>query len=1144
MKKTLSKTLNKSREYASLLLLCVFLCFSSAAIAQSLDKQITVVSQNEALPNVLKKVEKASGFRIMFTYDEVQQYNVSASVVNQTVNNAMRQILKGLPFKFTVKGKFIYVTKENSQQSSSTNAATRSSGGTFYGKVVDASGEPLPGVTIKFKDADDGTITDGNGEFSINAKNEYANLVFSYLGMKTIEKTIRRNKSTKVVLDEDISTTGLDEVVVIGYGTAKQKDLTGAVSRVGREQIEATGVTNNLQSLLQGEASGVNVNVSDASPTSRVSVVIRGLSSLSGNGQPLWVIDGVPQYVTDTSADAYNTLYNLNLNDVESIDILKDASATAIYGSRAANGVVLVTTRAGSAGSKPKIEFKGTYGFQKISTDFRVLNAQEYIQTSKLMNIEEAFRSGGMTYFTNRYMDQNLFKKINTSQWSREDIANMWLENAYYDGTTDWWNLMTQDAPFQDYSVSASGGSASTSYYVSLNYKNQEGVVKGSKSDLLGLHFNLETMVSNKLKLGVNATLTGRTADNKDSMIPGIIRIRPDYPAYNEDGTVFTTDYYTTNPLLLLDDTSRSKARQMQGSLFLEYNIFPFLKFRSTGNLNYSNYKSDTYTTVKYSGAKNYHTLGSSERSIYVWDNLLTFYKTMDIHDVTAMLGSSIERMRFDNMSATGSGFPDDYILTTLQSATTKSSMSSTEEGYSMASFFARLQYKLMNRYLLTATYRADGSSRFGKGNRWGYFPSAAVGWIISEEDFMKSLNPTISYLKLRASWGKTGSQNLGIYDFISRFSAGTYNGKSGTYPSSIGNDNLQWESQTQTDIGLDFGLFNDRIHGSLGWYRKYVDNLIYYAPLPTSSSFSSVNQNIGAMSNTGVEFDLTAELYRSRDTRWSFKFNIAKNNSKVEKIDGVNDEIIQGYNILKEGEPVGSWYGYVDAGRLFLNEEEVWALKLINASTGAQTYYRNTYEGAGDVYVVDLDGDGTITTADRKIIGSSLPDFFGGFSNIVQWKGLRVSLNFAYSVGGDRLYTDERSKFGGVNVYNATTALLDSWLYKGTAAKFPFTTHYGRGANGIFTNRWLHDSSYLRLNSLNVNYKLPQNWFKTTFIDNIEAGFQATNLFTITKYPGMDPQGNFTITSGYFAMYGLGFDSGIYPPARTYTFSLKLTFK
>ena len=962
--------------------------------------------------------------------------------------------------------------------------------------------------------------------------------------MKTAIVTAKDGQQIKLQSNH----SDLDEVVVIGYGTAKAKDLTGSVSRLNEEDIRNSPMTSNIASALQGKAAGVNVMISSASPTSPVSVVIRGMSSLSGDGQPLWVVDGVPQYSTGVSGDVSNTLYNLNLNDVQSIDVLKDASATAIYGSRAANGVVIVTTKSGAEGMRPTIEISSKIGWQKLnSNDFKTLSPEEYQAYSKSANLLEAFRSGGMSYFNKRYMDLDKFNLINTSQWDISDIDDLWLPNAYYDGHDNYWDMMTQDAVAQEYNMSLRGGTKTNSYFASVNYKDQDGIVKGSNSRYIGARFNFESEVNKYVKFGLNMDISSRQANDKDQMINKIIRMRPDYPAYNEKGEINTIDFYTKNPLVELKDKSYSAARNINATGFLEYNIFPFLKFRTTLNTTYANTKYESFNRRYYDDDTNSGSQQSNNDYVIVWDNLLTFYKTFGKHDVQALLGHSMERSSYDTMYAAGSDFPDDDILNNLTSAASRDNIKSDKMTATMVSTFARVQYKYNNRYLLTGTFRADGSSRFGKDNRWGYFPSGALGWIATEEEFMEPLKPVLSYLKLRASYGLTGSQNLGYYQFASYYGSNIYNGNPGVYPSSLGNNTLQWESQAQTDIGVDYGFLDDRIRGSFGWYRKYVDNLITARPVPTSSSFSSAQQNIGAISNTGIEFDITVDVIRNNDMTWELTLNAAHNKSKLEKLNGVTKYLGGGsydtYKIVEGGE-LGLFYGYLDAGRLYMNSEEVWALKPIDKATGKPAnYYRASSfnEAAGDVYVVDLDGDGKITAdGDRTDLGSAMPDVFGGFGSTFYWKGLRANVAFSYSLGGKRYWSEEASTFGGTNVYNAPNIVLNSWTMKGADAKYPVVTHYGVGQNSVFTNRWLHNASYLRLTALNISYRLPQNWFKNTVIKEIEASFQATNLFTITKYPGMDPQGNFSGS----ALYGFGTDYSTYPAARTFNFGLRFTIK
>ena len=1013
------------------------------------------------------------------------------------------------------------------------------------GIVTDDSGEPLPGASVTIKGTKVATVTDADGNFKLiysPAQIKKPQLIVSFVGMTTQTVNVDGNKPVSVALS--VNSSDLDEVVVIGYGTAKAKDLTGSVSRLSSRDVERSPMTTNIAGMLQGKAAGVNVMISSASPTSPVSVVIRGQSSLSGDGQPLWVIDGVPQYNSAVSGDVSNTLYNLNLNDVSSIDILKDASATAIYGSRAANGVVIVTTKSGAEGMKPTIEFSSRLGWQVInSNEFKSMNPEQYIRFSKQANLLEAFRNGGLSYFNKKYMDANKFALLNTSQWDMSDIADMWLPGAYYDGHDNYWDAMTQNALAQDYNVSIRGGSKVSSYYASVNYKDQDGIVKGSKSKYFGMRFNFETLVSEKLKFGLNMDASTRRADNKDNMIDKIIGMRPDYPMYNEDGGINTIDYYTKNPLIELLDKNHSESKNFTGISFLEYNIFPYLKFRTTLNATYSTATYDRFNRRSYDGANNSGQITNNQSYVIVWDNLLTFYKTMGLHDVQAMIGQSLERQSARSLRASGSNFPDDDVLTDLGSAAIKNSIGSSKYNSSMVSVFARLQYKFMDRYLLTGTFRADASSRFGKDSRWGYFPSAAVGWIISNEDFMSGLRPTLTYLKLRASHGKTGSQNLGYYDFISEISSNVYNDQPGSYPSSLGNNLLQWESQSQTDVGLDYGFWDDRVRGSLGWYRKYVDNLITSRPVPTSSAFSSTSQNVGAISNTGLEFDVTVSVLRNRDLTWEVNFNAAHNKGKLEKLNGVTKFLGGGsYNYkLEEGSELGTFYGFVDAGRLYKNGEEVFATMPIDPATGLPMNYRvsSWVEGAGDVLIVDRNGDGKITNDDKTILGNSNPDLFGGFGSTLIWKGLMFNMTFTYGIGGKRYWAAEAAKFGGVNVYNAPTFILDSYTMVGDGAKYPVATHYGMGQNGVFSNRWLHDATYLRLSALNVSYRLPKSWFKKFLIKGIEATFQATNLFTITKYPGMDPQGNFSTPS---ALYGTGQDYSTYPPARTYNVGLKFT--
>lgn len=541
----------------------------SYAVAQTNGVKYEQMISSKPLTSVLKELEERFSTKIIFSYEDLDAYKVNANVKANSIESALKQVLAGLPVTYTQNNGVISV-KVISPNSTVGQAAKV----TISGRVLDDKGDPIPAATVTLQGKKGiGTVTDFNGNFTMNLdQGKGETLLVSFLGMKTSSYFVNCRKNVSnitVTLSDDKQL--LDEVIVIGYGTAKAKDLTGSVSRLSEKDVEMAPMTSNIASMIQGKAAGVNVMISNASPTSPISLVIRGQSSLSGDGQPLWVIDGVPQYSASISGDVSNTLYNLDLNDVQSIDILKDASATAIYGSRAANGVVIVTTKTGSEGMKPTIEFNARYGWQELnSNDMKTLNAEEYKTYSKKANLLEAFRNGGITYFNRKYMDLNKFNLINTSQWDMTDIDNLWLPNAYYNGHDNYWDMMTQSAAVQNYNVSIRGGSPKTSYYASVSYKDQDGIVKGSNSRTFGGRFNFESMVSDKLKFGMNMDASSRSANQKDNMIYRLIKMRPDYPAYNEDGTINTIDYYTKNPLVELKDLNYSVSRNINASGFLE----------------------------------------------------------------------------------------------------------------------------------------------------------------------------------------------------------------------------------------------------------------------------------------------------------------------------------------------------------------------------------------------------------------------------------------------------------------------------------------------------------------------------------------------------------------------------------------------
>lgn len=1121
---------------------------------------LNIQMKEASVEEVLEQIQLQCNYDFIYDYEYVNELkSVDVDFNGTTLDVVLYEILKDSNLDYRLEDEVIIlfpreIRKSGAKEVVKDECEVQQEKKSLTGKVTDKEGVPLPGVSVVIKGTNTGVATNIDGEYTLELENDKVVLIYSFVGMLPQEISYTGQANQNVILLSDAEQ--MDEVVVVGYGTSKKKDLTGSVTRVDAKQLETVSVSSNMQSMLQGRAAGVNVMVSSASPTSPVSIVIRGASSLSGDAQPLWVIDGVPQYMTGTSGDddyttgtsgdVSNTLYNMNLDDVQSLDILKDASATAIYGSRAANGVVLVTTKKGKEGMKPVIEVSSKLGVQTMdANDFRVLSSPEYIALSKAAVREGYLTYGWTDYFTRQYVDRDKVKALMTSEIDKQTLTDdVFKEDAYHDGNTDWWNLMTQDAITQQNTLSLRGGSKNSSYYASFFTKNQKGIVKGGDSKSIGGRLNFESSIRETLKMGLNINASTRTANMKDGMIGQILDMRPDLPAYDENGNINLIDYYTKNPLIELKNRNEAVGKNFSSTLFFDLELMKGLKFRTSGTIDYGISKYDIFELKSYSGDKSSRTLSNSENSIYVFENTLTYMKKIKEHDIVALAGFSLEKSKTENMKSTGSEFPDEKVLIDLGSAANKVSMKSDVYSNSMVSSFARLNYKFKDKYLLTATLRADGSSRFGVDKRWGYFPSAALAWRISKEPWMESLSDAIPYLKLRLSVGKSGSQNLGNYDWRTLMGSSVYNGKPGVVPETIGNDELQWEMQTQMDLGLDFGLWKERIRGTLGFYKKDVDNLIYYNPVATSSSFREVKQNVASISNKGIEFDFTADVIKSKDLKVEFNFNIAKNLPTLEKLNGT-DSIYGGgsrdYFRIKEGEKMGKFYGYRAAKRLFKNQEEISALRPRDPETGLPTKYREKSERIGDVYIMDLDGDGSITIDDREVIGNSIPDFFGGFGSTVYWKGFKFDARFTYSVGGDRLWQDEMKKAGDINSSNRTTSVLNS-VTMNPNGTFPRVTYYGRGHNDIFCDKYLHDASYLKLATVNLSYRFPKSWFGNGLLQSIDITAQATNLLTITNYPGISPDGNFSSYNAAF--HGAGVDNSTYPQAKTYSLGIKFTLK
>ncbi len=1144
----------KNKSFRRMALMFVLLVFSSSLMAAN----VTIKAKNESLKSVLEKITQQTGYE--FAYSNAINPNsikVNVEVTNQDSDVFFKEFFSKYGIVYKVSGKTISLSKQElaAQQPQQKNLQANQKV-KISGVVLDENGASLPGVYVMVMGTKRGTTTDITGKYELDCT-VGEKLQYSCVGFKNVEMTIGRslNPFKNVVMAEDL--VALEDAVVIGYGnTQKIKDVTGAISHVGAKAIEQASVGTTITSLLQGRAAGVDVMVQSASPTSPVSVVIRGMSSLSGDNQPLWVIDGIPEYSAGVDGNVSNVLYSLNLNDVESIDILKDASATAIYGSRGANGVVVVTTKSGKYGMRPTVEVSSRVGIQTPDfNSYNYFNAAEFEEWIKAAAVSEILHKGTVSTTMALFVDQPAFKALKKSEYSIDDIK--FLPNAFYEGNdTRWLNLMTQNPIQQQYNLSIRGGQRGMNYIASLAYNDNQGVVIGGYSKMFSGRVRLETLVGKSLTFRLNVNASSRKTSNKDNLIPTIKKVRPDLPIYNEDGSYYSGSATTENPYITLDNLNKAVAENLSASLELEYRFLKDFRFTSVANINYSNSQNLTYNIEKYYSSNKQtvpanRSFTNSKNNTKVWDNTLLYTKKFGKHDISASLTASMERFNSAAYQMYANTFPDDEILNSFANASKYTSMYEGTLGRSMLSQIARVQYNYDSKYMATVTVRRDGSSRFGDGNRWGWFPSFGLGWTITNEKFFKNwdIEDIVSFAKFRFSHGKSGSQNLSDYQWITRVASNKYDGELGLYPANMGNPTLRWEESLMTDVALDMEFWKSRIRASVGYYQKKSADLIYSETLPLSTSFSSMTSNMASTTTKGWEFSFDIDLVKNAKWQLTYHVNGATNDTWVDKFNNSSQEYASTYTKLEVGQKAGQWFGYKTYNRVFGSSEEVFALKTINPTTGAAVNYRATDEAAGDLYFVDLNGDGKIAAADDKTyLGSQIPKLYGGMGlQLYIGSSFNIGANFSYALGHKRLwlmacsdalvtYGDNQSnKIAGNSVTMGRLTPYDSGVMP----------RLGGGMNGsqyYFSDYFLYDASYFRLNNINVNYRLGKQHFGNSIIDNIEFSLQASNLFTITRYPGFDPQGNFAASTSLLSATGI--DNSYYPSARTYVAGIKITFR
>ena len=1021
---------------------------------------------------------------------------------------------------------------------------------TVSGTVSDNNG-PIPGVNVIIKGTKNSTVTNFDGTFTINSIPANAVLSFSFIGYKTKEVLINNQKKINIILEENLNS--LKEVVVVGYGTMKRGDLTGAVSSVTSAAITQS-VATTIDQVLQGRAAGINVQANNGAPGSSSSIRIRGISSITGSNEPIYVIDGV---VIDGTTGSNNTnpLAGINPADIASVDVLKDASATAIYGSRAAGGVIMITTKTGKKGDLA-LNFDGYVGWQKIPKQLQVLNLREY-GTLK-----------------NTRADLGIVQR--DPYFIRPDLLG--------EGT-NWQDELFTTAMMQSYNLSASGGSDKTTYAMGVGYLDQEGIAAGSSFDRFNLRGVIDSQVKSFLKIGVNMAFNKTnqvTTFNDSSLILTALKQTPNVAVRNADGTFDgpdTTEFVQNNPLgLALMRDNHNENYGIRANAYAEIGFTKDLKLKTQYSLDYGFGNNYTFNPAYTFGALvNDVREGTRTKSLsenWIWNNLLTYNKTFGKHTVNIMLGEEMQEQHWENLYGYRSGYITNGATDLNAGDPTTARNSNASSTRALSSYFGRMFYSFNDKYLLTATIRRDGSSQFAEENRWDWFPSAALAWKVSNESFLKN-NTTINNMKLRLGWGIVGNQSVPNYAYTSVYGTSATNWGSGQIATNTANSDLGWEKTYSSNIGLDLGLFNNRIELVADVYYKKTDGLLLQLALPAyvgttgQGSTAPPTVNIGSLENKGLEFNLSTINMQRNDFSWKSNFIFSMNRSKVLALNsetGVyNSTIQQGSDVTvvtrtAVGQPIGQFYGYKVIGRFekatdFYYKDKDGNVKPTALPEGMQIGENGVW--IGDYIFEDANKDGVINEKDTGYIGNPAPDFTFGVGNTFSFKGFDINILLTGSYGNEVLNYQRRwleNPRENTNLLKSALGYAQLELIDPTGPNDyrnvqivggdPYMPRIGASSassasNYRLSNRFVEDGSYVRVKNISIGYNLPKELYTKYGISNIKIYTNAQNLLTFTKYKGYDPE----VGSINQNVLLTGVDNGRYPSPIITTLGLNVNF-
>lgn len=978
---------------------------------------------------------------------------------------------------------------------------------TLNGKVTDgATGEPIIGATVVEANTVNAAATDFDGNFTITVKNIPATLTVDFVGYRHQEvKVYDPEEEVEIYLSDNADL--LSEVVVTGYSQVKRSSFTGAVNSVDGKDLKATAATSFTEQL-QGQSAGLIVTGSSGAPGSGVFLRLRGSTSINAGNDPLYIIDGIPfnsqsLQTISIGGQTTNPLSDINPNDIEKVEILKDATATAIYGSRGANGVILITTKRGEKETATKINVTAEYGLAKAAKLWNLATGPE---TAQIIN--EAWINDG--------------KDPNTVPYRSKSEGG--LGTPQEQPTYNRIDVLFRTAKQQNYSASLSGGNKNTTYFLGVDFNSQEAIVKTQDFQRFGFRFNLDHEINKYVTISTSNALSrtrrslSRTANSPKGILQAAVHQSTILNPFNEDGSYARYGIFDNIYAIIENNNHHAYGLRDINNINIKFKLAEGLSFKSSYGIDYNDYHEKRYFNTELADGQPDGSATDARTSNYTFtaEQLLNFYKDFTPNQFfSAFLGNSVQKNGYATTTINGSGFPSDSFEELGAASVTSSSTSKSRS--SLISWFLGLNYSLFDRYSLEANVRADASSRFGSNNRWGVFPSVGAAWVVSKEAFAAGWT-NINALKVKGSIGLTGNQS--IDDFASRGlwdGSGVYNDQAGLLHTQLANDDLKWETTRQWNIGIETGLLNNRLSVEFNYYNKYTTDLLLETPIPAKTGFSSIYSNLGEMSNKGIELQISSTNIKNEDFEWTSSFNITHNSNKIEKMPVAFSQYDRDWVLLEEGKPLYSF----------------WLYKQLRVDP--QT---------GDAVYEDVNHDGKINTADRQIVGDAWPDFTGGLRNTLKYKNLDLSFLINFSVGNDvfnmNRFFQEHGGVRGTN-WGLWEGQMDRWTKPGDITDIPraktIANADGSQNNGFQSSRFLEDGSFARIKSLSLGYTLPKNAVAKAGFENVRVYFNVTNLVTWTGYSGADPETNAASDYSHSTVQGLDF--ALPPQPRTFSFGI-----